>query len=85
MIEQVVQTANKIALNGATDWQKVVTVESLSLTADSEVGVKIGTGADLANYQSSNGISAVNKRVKCRLQIWVILLFRLQPTLLPTE
>ena len=61
---QVVQTSNKINLNGQADWQKVVIVESLNLTAGLEVGVQLGTSADLANYQSSNGNSAVNKRLK---------------------
>ena len=61
---QVVQTSNKINLNGQADWQKVVIVESLNLTAGLEVGVQLGTSADLANYQSSNGNSAVNKRMK---------------------
>ena len=61
---QVVQTSNKINLNGQADWQKVVIVESLNLTTGLEVGVQLGTSADLANYQSSNGNSAVNKRLK---------------------
>ena len=61
---QVVQTSNKINLNGQADWQKVVIVENLNFTAGLEVGVQLGTSADLANYQSSNGNSAVNKRLK---------------------
>ena len=61
---QVVQTSDKIALNGATDWQKVVIVENLNFTAGLEVGVQLGNSADLANYQSSNGNSAINKRLK---------------------
>ena len=61
---QIIQTSNKINLNGQADWQKVVIVESLNLTTGLEVGVQLGTSADLANYQSSNGNSAVNKRLK---------------------
>ena len=61
---QIIQTSNKINLNGQADWQKVVIVENLNFTAGLEVGVQLGTSADLANYQSSNGNSAVNKRLK---------------------
>lgn len=61
---EVVQTSNKIVVNGEADWQRVIIVENLNHTAGLEVGVQIGTSADLANYQSANGNSAVNKRLK---------------------
>lgn len=61
---QVVQISNKITVNGEADWQKVVVVENINLTAGLEVGVQIGTNTDLANYQSSNANSAVNKKLK---------------------
>lgn len=61
---QVVQTSGKITINSDADWQKVVIVENLNATAGLEVGVQIGTTADLANYQSGAGNSAINKRLK---------------------
>ena len=61
---QVVQTSNKIVVAGEADWQKVVIVENLNQTAGLEVGVQLGTSADLANYQSGNGNSQVIKRLK---------------------
>lgn len=61
---QVVQTSSKIVVNGEADWQNVKIVEALNLTAGLEVGVPIGTSADLAAYQSANGNSPVNKRLK---------------------
>ena len=59
---QVVQTSNKINVNGEADWQKVIIVENLNSTAGLEVGAQIGISADLANYQSNN--LAVTKRLK---------------------
>ena len=61
---QVVKTSNKIIVNGEADWQKVVILESLNLTAGLEVGAKIGTSTDLANFDSSKADSAVIKRLK---------------------
>lgn len=61
---QVVQTSNKITVNGEADWQKVVILESLNLTAGLEVGEQIGIKTDLANYQSSKSDSDVIKRLK---------------------
>lgn len=61
---QVVKTSNKITVNGEADWQKVVILESLNLTAGLEVGAKIGTSTDLANFDSSKADSAVIKRLK---------------------
>ncbi|MEO5776824.1 MAG: hypothetical protein ABIQ27_07960 [Flavobacterium sp.] len=61
---QVVQTSNKIDVAGEADWQKVIIVENLNSTAGLEVGVPIGTSADLASYQPDNGNSAANKRLK---------------------
>ena len=59
---QVVQTSNKINVNGEADWQKVIIVENLNSTAGLEVGAQIGISADLANYQSNN--LTVTKRLK---------------------
>ena len=61
---QVVQTSNKIVIIGEADWQKVQIVENVNHTAGLEVGVQLGTSADLANYQSGNGNSPVIKRLK---------------------
>ena len=61
---QVVQTSNKIVVNGEADWQNVKIVENLTYTAGLEVGVQLGTSADLANYQSGNGNSAAARRLK---------------------
>ena len=61
---QVVQTSSKIVVNGEADWQNVKIVENLTHTAGLEVGPAIGTSADLANFQSANGNSPVNKRLK---------------------
>ena len=61
---QVVQTSNKITVNVEADWQKVVILESLNLTAGLEVGEQIGIKTDLANYQSSKSDSDVIKRLK---------------------
>ncbi len=59
---QVVQTSNKIAVNGQADWAKVVILENLENTKGLEVGQQIGTSDDLANYDSGN--TAVVKRLK---------------------
>ena len=62
---QVVQTSNKIAVNGQADWAKVVIVENLEYTRGLEVGPQIGSSADLASYQTENGPNlAVVKRLK---------------------
>lgn len=62
---QVVQISNKIAVNGQTDWSSVVILENISKTLGLEVGKKIGTSADLANYQTKNGVNpAVVKKLK---------------------
>ena len=62
---QVVQTSNKIAVNGQADWSSVVILENISKTLGLEVGQQIGTSSDLANYQTENGgNSAVVKRLK---------------------
>jgi len=61
---QVVQTSNKIVVNGEADWQNVKIVENVTYTAGLEVGPAIGTAADLASFQSANGNSPVNKRLK---------------------
>ena len=62
---QVVLTSNKIAINGQTDWSSVVILENISKTLGLEVGKKIGTTVDLANYQTKNGVNpAVVKKLK---------------------
>ncbi|MCF6129115.1 hypothetical protein L1S35_05470 [Flavobacterium sp. AS60] len=59
---QVVQTSNKITVNGQADWAKVVILENVDNTKGLEVGPRIGESADLSNYQSEN--SAVARRLK---------------------
>jgi len=62
---QVVQTSNKIAINGQADWANVVILENEDNTKGLEVGPQIASSADLANYQSENGVDlAVEKRLK---------------------
>lgn len=62
---QVVQTSNKIAINGQADWANVVILENADNTKGLEVGPQIASGTDLANYQSENGVDlAVEKRLK---------------------
>ena len=62
---RVVQTSNKIAVNGQADWAKVVILDNLEKTLGLEVGQQIGANADLVNYQSENGAnSAIVKRLK---------------------
>ena len=60
---QVVQTSSKINVNGEADWQKVIIVENLNLTAGLEVGPQIGTSTDLTNYYQPNN-SVVIKKLK---------------------
>lgn len=62
---QVLQTSNKIAVNGQADWANVVILETLENTRGLELGQQIGTSADLVNYQTENGANAaVVKRLK---------------------
>ena len=61
---KVVQTSNKITVNGEADWQKVIIVENVNFTLGLEIGIQLGSSEDLANYQSNNEKSAVTKRLK---------------------
>jgi hypothetical protein len=62
---QVVQTSNKIAINDQADWENVVILDNLNKTLGLEVGQRIGSSADLANYQSGDRVNpAVLRRLK---------------------